>query len=330
LKALIKIFRFLPPESAHFIGLLSLKILNSVGLLKTFFPVRKTNFVPRKFFGLEFRNTLGVAAGLDKNGDFVDVLDSLGFGFIEIGTTTPEPQKGNPKPRVFRYTSNKAVINRLGFNNKGIDYLVNNLKKRKYEGVVGVNIGANKSSNGNQRIEDYLLCIDKIHRLADYITINISSPNTPNLRDLHLKENLQNLIISVEKKVAEVNFKKPIFLKISPDETNESIEMIVDLVKNSSITGLVATNTTIDKKNLTNEKLKKEDGGVSGQPLMDKSTNKISLIRSKCSDIPVIGVGGVMSKDDYLSKLNAGADLVQIYTGFIIKGPNLINQIVRD
>ena len=224
----------------------------------------------------------------------------------------------------------RQIINRLGFNNKGIDYLVNNLKKRKYEGVVGVNIGANKSSNGNQRIEDYLLCIDKIHRFADYITINISSPNTPDLRDLHLKENLQNLIISVEKKVAEVNYKKPIFLKISPDETNESIEMIVDLVKNSSITGLVATNTTIDKKNLTNEKLKKEDGGVSGQPLMDKSTNKISLIRSKCSDIPVIGVGGVMSKDDYLSKLNAGADLVQIYTGFIIKGPNVINQIVRD
>ena len=325
----LKIFRFLPPELAHSISLNSLNFLYKLKLLGVL-NKKVINQNEQNIIGMKFRNKLGTAAGLDKNGDYIDALGALGFGFLEVGTVTPRPQYGNPKPRIFRNYSENSIINRLGFNNKGIDYLVNNLKKRKYEGVVGVNIGANKSSNGNQRIKDYLLCIDKIHRLADYITINISSPNTPNLRDLHLKENLQNLIISVEKKVAEVNFKKPIFLKISPDETNESIEMIVDLVKNSYITGLVATNTTIDKKNLTNEKLKKEDGGVSGQPLMDKSTNKISLIRSKCSDIPVIGVGGVMSKDDYLSKLNAGADLVQIYTGFIIKGPNLINQIVRD
>ena len=325
----LKIFRFLPPEFAHSISLNSLNFLYKLKLLEVL-NKKVINQDEQNIFGMKFRNKLGTAAGLDKNGDYIDALGALGFGFLEVGTVTPRPQYGNPKPRIFRNYSENSIINRLGFNNKGIDYLVNNLKKRKYEGVVGVNIGANKSSNGNQRIEDYLLCIDKIHRFADYITINISSPNTPDLRDLHLKENLQNLIISVEKKVAEINYKKPIFLKISPDETNESIEMIVDLVKNSSITGLVATNTTIDKKNLTNEKLKKEDGGVSGQPLMDKSTNKISLIRSKCSDIPVIGVGGVMSKDDYLSKLNAGADLVQIYTGFIIKGPNLINQIVRD
>ena len=325
----LKIFRFLPPELAHSISLNSLNFLYKLKLLGVL-NKKVINQNEQNIFGMKFRNKLGTAAGLDKNGDYIDALGALGFGFLEVGTVTPKPQYGNPKPRIFRNYSENSIINRLGFNNKGIDYLVNNLKKRKYEGVVGVNIGANKSSNGNQRIKDYLLCIDKIHRLADYITINISSPNTPNLRDLHLKENLQNLIISVEKKVAEVNFKKPIFLKISPDESNESIEMIVDLVKNSSITGLVATNTTIDKKNLTNKILKKEDGGVSGQPLMDKSTNKISLIRSKCSDMPVIGVGGVMSKDDYLSKLNAGADLVQIYTGFIIKGPNLINQIVRN
>ena len=325
----LKIFRFLPPELAHSISLNSLNFLYKLKLLGVL-NKKVINQNEQNIFGMKFRNKLGTAAGLDKNGDYIDALGALGFGFLEVGTVTPRPQYGNPKPRIFRNYSENSIINRLGFNNKGIDYLVNNLKKRKYEGVVGVNIGANKSSNGNQRIKDYLLCIDKIHRLADYITINISSPNTPNLRDLHLKENLQNLIISVEKKVAEVNFKKPIFLKISPDETDESIEMIIDLVKKSSITGLVATNTTIDKDNLNNKKLKKEDGGVSGQPLMDKSTNKISLIRSKCSDMPVIGVGGVMSKDDYLSKLNAGADLVQIYTGFIIKGPNLINQIVRD
>ena len=325
----LKIFRFLPPELAHSISLNSLNFLYKLKLLGVL-NKKVINQNEQNIFGMKFRNKLGTAAGLDKNGDYIDALGALGFGFLEVGTVTPRPQYGNPKPRIFRNYSENSIINRLGFNNKGIDYLVNNLKKRKYEGVVGVNIGANKSSNGNQRIEDYLLCIDKIHRFADYITINISSPNTPDLRDLHLEENLQNLIISVEKKVAEVNFKKPIFLKISPDETDESIEMIIDLVKKSSITGLVATNTTIDKDNLNNKKLKKEDGGVSGQPLMDKSTNKISLIRSKCSDMPVIGVGGVMSKDDYLSKLNAGADLVQIYTGFIIKGPNLINQIVRD
>jgi len=325
----LKILRILPPESAHFISLNSLNFLFKLNLIGLF---KKRNINDKEFtlFGLKYRNKLGTAAGLDKNGDYIDALGSLGFGFLEVGTVTPRPQYGNPKPRIFRNYSENSIINRLGFNNKGIDYLVNNLKKRKYDGVVGVNIGANKSSKGIERIKDYLLCIEKIHLVADYITINISSPNTPDLRDFHLKENLQNLITSVEHKVAEVNFKKPIFLKISPDETDESIEMIIDLVKSSSITGLVATNTTIDKDNLTNKKLKKEDGGVSGEPLMDKSTNKISLIRSKCSDIPIIGVGGVMSKKDYLSKLNAGADLVQIYTGFIIKGPNLINQIIRD
>jgi dihydroorotate dehydrogenase len=296
----LKIFKFLPPEFAHSASLNSLNLLHKSKLL-VLFNNKIINKNEHTIFGMKFRNKLGTAAGLDKNGDYIDALGALGFGFLEVGTVTPKPQYGNPKPRIFRNYSENSIINRLGFNNKGIDYLVNNLKKRKYGGVVGVNIGANKSS-----------------------------PNTPDLRDLHLKENLQNLITSVENKIAKLNFKKPIFLKISPDETDESIEMIIDLVKKSSITGLVATNTTIDKENLNNKKLKKEDGGVSGQPLMDKSTNKISLIKSKCSDIPIIGVGGVMSKKDYLTKLNAGADLVQIYTGFIIKGPDLINQIVRD
>ncbi len=325
----LKIFKFLPPEFAHSASLNSLNLLYKSKLLVLF----NKKFITKNehtIFGMKFRNKLGTAAGLDKNGDYIDALGALGFGFLEVGTVTPRPQYGNPKPRIFRNYSENSIINRLGFNNKGIDYLVNNLKRRKYDGVVGVNIGANKSSKGIERINDYLLCIEKIHKFADYITINISSPNTPDLRDFHVKENLQNLVTSVENKIDKLDFKKPIFLKISPDETDESIKMIIDLVKKSSITGLVATNTTIDKDNLNNKKLKKEDGGVSGQPLMDKSTNKISLIRSICSDIPIIGVGGVMSEEDYLSKLNAGADLVQIYTGFIIKGPNLINQIVRD
>ena len=325
----LKIFKFLPPEFAHSTSLHSLNLLYKLNLI-SLLNKKIINQNELTIFGLKFKNRLGTAAGLDKNGDFIDALGALGFGFLEVGTVTPRPQSGNSKPRVFRNFHENSIINRLGFNNKGIDYMVNNLKKRKYDGVVGVNIGANKSSEGIERINDYLLCIEKIYKLADYITINISSPNTPDLRDLHLKENLQNLITSVEKKIDEVKFTKPVFLKISPDETDESIEMIVDLVKNSSFTGLIATNTTIEKDNLSNKKLKNEAGGVSGQPLMEKSTNKILLIRSKCSDIPLIGVGGVMSKDDYILKINAGADLVQIYTGFIIKGPNLINQIIRD
>ena len=323
------IFKFFPPELAHSISLISLNLLYKLNLIRIF---KRNTLKDDKLtiYGLKLKNRIGTAAGLDKNGDFIDALGSLGFGFLEIGTVTPMPQFGNPKPRVFRNYSENSIINRLGFNNKGVDYLVKNLKKRNYDGVVGVNIGANKFSEGDERINDYLICIEKINNLADYITINISSPNTPDLRDFHLKENLVNLINSVEEKIKEINFCKPIFLKISPDESDESIKMIIDTVRNSSITGLVATNSTIDKSNIINEKFKTEDGGLSGQPLMDRSTKKISMISSECPDMPIIGVGGVMSRDDYLSKINAGADLVQIYTGFIIKGPKLINEIIRD
>ncbi len=326
---LTKLIGLLPPELAHNLSLKSLNLLYKLNLISVFNKkiIQNEQHIISK---MKFKNKLGTAAGLDKNGDFIDALGALGFGFLEVGTVTPMPQSGNPKPRIFRNYSENSIINRLGFNNKGVDYLVKNLQKRKFEGIVGVNIGANKSSKGNQRINDYLICIEKIHKLADYIAINISSPNTPDLRDFHLKNNLQNLIIAVEKKIKEIDCNKPIFLKISPDESDESIKMIIETVRKSSITGLIATNTTTDKNHILNEKLKKEDGGLSGQPLMDKSTKKISFINSECPDMPIIGVGGVMSKDDYLSKINAGADLVQIYTGFIIKGPFLINQIIRD
>ena len=325
----LNIFKFLPPEFAHTISLNSLNFLHKLKLI-SLFQIKKDDEVEFNLCGMNFKNKLGTAAGLDKNGDYIDALGELGFGFLEVGTVTPLPQNGNSKPRVFRNYQDNAIINRLGFNNKGIDYLLKNLKKRKYKGVVGVNIGANKTSKDEQRINDYLVCFEKIHKYADYITINISSPNTPELRNLHNKENLKNLIRSVEIKSTEINFKKPIFLKISPDESDESIKMIIDLVQNSSFTGLVATNTTVNKANITNEKLKGEDGGLSGQPLMEKSTNKISFIRSKTPDMPIIGVGGVMSKKDFLTKIEVGANLVQIYTGFIIKGPKLINQIIRD
>ena len=324
-----QIFKLLPPEIAHSISLNSLNILYKLNLLK-FISVKTSTKHIFNFEGMVFKNRLGTAAGLDKNGDFIDSLGGLGFGFLEVGTVTPLPQYGNSRPRVFRNYGEDSIINRLGFNNKGVDYLVENLKKRKFEGIVGVNIGANKSSSGDQRIEDFLICLEKVHQFADYITVNISSPNTPNLRELHSKNYLTNLLDSIEKKAKSLDIKKSLFLKISPDESNQTIDSIVELVNNSIFSGLIATNTTVDKSDLGNKKFTKIDGGLSGKPLLLKSTNKLSYIRSKSKNIPLIGVGGVMNDQDFKAKLKAGADLVQIYTGFVIKGPKLLNQILRD
>ena len=325
----LKIIKLLPPETAHSISLNSLKLLYKLKLLKFF---TKQNFKNNEyhFEGMILRNQLGTAAGLDKNGDFIDALGELGFGFLEVGTTTPLPQDGNPKPRVFRNYKENSIINRLGFNNKGVDYLVNNLKKRKYKGIVGVNIGANKTSSGKQRIDDFLICLEKVHKFADYITINISSPNTPNLRELHNEENLKILITALENKSNEIKLNIPIFIKISPDESDTVLDNIITAVSNSFITGIIATNTTISKSKIINDEFKQIEGGLSGQFLMDESTKKLSYIRNKSNNMPLIGVGGVMSREDFLEKIDAGAHLVQLYTGFIIKGPNLINQILKD
>jgi dihydroorotate dehydrogenase len=282
------------------------------------------------FAGMNFRNRLGTAAGLDKNGDYIDCLGELGFGFLEVGTVTPIQQYGNSKPRVFRNFQDESIINRLGFNNKGVDHLVKNLKSRSYKGIVGVNVGANKKSKGEQRVKDYLYCIEKVYKYADYITVNISSPNTPNLRDLHNMDNLSDLVLSIEDKVKELNIDIPFFLKISPDETNDSIDNIIKTVESSFFEGIIATNTTIDKTNLTNKKFNNIEGGLSGVPLMDRSTETIKAIKSKSDkEIPVIGVGGVMNAADFNKKIDAGSELVQIYTGFVIKGPNILNDILK-
>ena len=325
----LKIFKLLPPEVAHSFSLSSLKILHNLKILHLFTTKinEKKNI---QFAGMTFKNRLGTAAGLDKNGDYIDALGSLGFGFLEVGTVTPLPQDGNKKPRVFRNYKENSIINRLGFNNKGVDYLVTNLKKKSYEGIIGVNIGANNNSTGNDRINVYLICLDKINSYADYITVNISSPNTPNLRDFHNEENLSNLINAIDKSVKNSNIRIPIFLKISPDETDQTINKIIELVNASSFSGIIATNTTINKSNLLNKNLKLIEGGLSGQPLMNESTKKLSYIKSKSKDMPLIGVGGVLSKENYDQKISAGADLVQIYTGFIIKGPNLLNDILGN
>ena len=325
----LKLFKLLPPEVAHSFSLNSLKFLHKLKILGLFFhKIDKDENI--LFLGMHFKNRLGTAAGLDKNGDYIDALGQLGFGFLEVGTVTPLPQPGNPKPRIFRNYKENSIINRLGFNNKGVDHLVNNLKNKKYKGVLGVNIGANKDSVGDKRINDYLVCLQKVNKYSDYITINISSPNTPNLRDLHNNENLSILISAIDRSIKELDINKPIFLKISPDESDETIGNIITNVENSSFSGIISTNTTIDKSILINKKIKLIDGGLSGEPLMKKSTQCLSYIRSKSQDMPLIGVGGVLSKEDYDKKIKAGANLVQIYTGFIVKGPNLINDILRN
>lgn len=327
MKILLSFFKLLSPETSHLLALHSLKLLHKTKLLNIFFS--KFEDKDFQFLGLTFKNRLGTAAGLDKNGDYIDCLGDLGFGFLEVGTVTPLPQPGNPKPRVFRVFKENAVINRLGFNNKGVDHLVNNLKNRRYKGIVGVNIGANKTSDGQQRINDYITCFNKVAEFSDYITINISSPNTPRLRNLHSSENIKNLIDAIEQSAIALNFVRPIFIKISPDESAETIKSISEHVLISKLTGLIVSNTTINKDMLENSKFKDLDGGLSGSPLMEKSTQLLTSVKNEYPDLPIIAAGGVMTKEDFNKKIESGASLVQIYTGFIIHGPKIIKDILN-
>lgn len=325
MKAFIKIFRFFPPETAHHLALLSLKILNKVKVLKLFFPTNKDFDNPKEYFNLKFKNVLGVAAGLDKNGDYVEELESLGFGFIELGTVTPKPQEGNQKPRVFRYINQRAVVNRLGFNNKGVDYLVSQIKNKKYDALIGVNIGANKESKNDQRVEDYVYCFEKVHKYCDYVTVNISSPNTPELRKLHNPDELEKIFkrINEIKSINQTDI--PILLKISPDENQETILNILKIHETLKINGLIVSNTSIDKSILEDCS---HEGGISGKPLFEKSNQLIERVHEFDNEIFIIGVGGVFSKEDYESKIKSGASLVQIYTGFIFEGPAIVKNIL--
>ena len=325
MKAFIKIFRFFPPETAHHLALLSLKILNKVKLLKLFFPTIKDFDNPKEYFNLKFRNTLGVAAGLDKNGDYVDELELLGFGFIELGTVTPKPQEGNQKPRVFRYLNQQAVVNRLGFNNKGVEHLVSKIKNKKYDAVIGVNIGANKESTNDQRVDDYAYCFEKVYKYCDYVTVNISSPNTPKLRKLHNPDELEKIFKRINEIKSTNQIDIPIFLKISPDESEETILKITNIFETLEINGLIVSNTSIEKDILEGCS---HEGGISGRPLFKKSNQLLKRIHESDKDIFLIGVGGVFTKEDYRNKLKLGASLVQIYTGFILEGPAIIKNIL--
>ena len=328
MRIFFSLLRMLPPELAHSVALNALQLLYKLKLIKIFFPHRfsETSFT---FKGLKFKNKLGIAAGLDKNGDFINSLGALGFGFIEVGTITPKPQFGNPKPRVFRFTNQEAIVNRLGFNNRGVDYLVKKLKGRKYNGVLGVNIGANKDSTGQKRIDDYVECFQKVSAYADYITVNISSPNTPGLRSLHSKENFLPLFKAINHVRETENFFNPIFIKLSPDENSEVISEITKAIKEFNFDGVIASNTSIEKNNFIFQSKTDLSGGLSGKPLLEKSNELLSLVHLREPELLKIGVGGVHNKESFNMKLEKGASLVQIYTSFIYHGPKIINKLLN-
>ena len=317
------------PEEVHHFSFSFIKFISKIpfvpNFLKSIYEV-KDNRLEREVFGLKFKNPVGLAAGFDKDAKCYKELSNFGFGFIEIGTLTPKPQDGNPKKRLFRLKLDSAIINRMGFNNDGVDAAVLRLKKNK--GVlIGGNIGKNKLTPNKDAASDYLICFDALFDYVDYFVVNVSSPNTPNLRELQDKKPLTELLTKLEIRNSEHKTKKPILLKIAPDLTDEQLLDIIDIVNETKIAGVIATNTTVSRDNLQSEN-KTEIGGLSGKPLTKRSTEVIRFLSEKSNKVfPIIGVGGIHSAEDALEKLEAGASLIQLYTGFIYEGPNLVTEI---
>ncbi|RZP72720.1 quinone-dependent dihydroorotate dehydrogenase [Vibrio vulnificus] len=290
---------------------------------------------PVECMGLTFRNPVGLAAGLDKNGECIEAFDAMGFGFVEVGTVTPRAQSGNDKPRLFRLVGAEGIINRMGLNNLGVDNLIENVKKAKYSCVLGINIGKNKDTPIEKGAEDYLICMEKVYEYAGYIAVNISSPNTPGLRTLQYGEALDELLVELKRKQAELEEKHgkyvPLALKIAPDLTDDEISQICQSLINNKIDGVIATNTTLDRTMVEGMKHAQEAGGLSGRPLQSRSTEVVRLLRKELQgNIPIIGVGGVDSYVAAKEKMLAGADLVQVYSGFIYHGPGLVRDIVKN
>lgn len=284
---------------------------------------------PTSLLGLHFRNRIGLAAGLDKNGDAIAAWDALGFGFIEIGTVTPRPQPGNPKPRMFRLPEHQALINRLGFNNKGVDYLVERVRGTPRRAVLGINIGKNFDTPNERAVDDYVICLRKVYALADYVTINISSPNTKNLRELQADEPLRQLLGTLRKTAAELSQhhhrRAPLLVKIAPDLSAEQAHVLAQTVREQGMDGLIATNTTVSRDGVADHVHAKETGGLSGAPLKPAALAVLKAVRAAVgTDFPLIGVGGIVSATDARERRQAGADLLQIYSGFIYRGPALI------
>ena len=326
-------FFLLNPETAHNLVFNLIKLSFKLPLVSWLFKktfVVEDQQLERKLWGITFKNPVGLAAGLDKDAELVNELGHIGFGFVEIGTVTPKPQPGNPKPRLFRLKRDKALINRMGFNNKGVDHAIRKLKKNRKKIIVGGNIGKNKITPNDQAVDDYLYCYDKLYPYVDYFVINVSSPNTPGLRELQEKEPLKKLLQAVSKKNNQQKYPKPLLLKIAPDLSNQQLDDIIEIVKELYLDGVIATNTTIKRNglSLSKEELEKlANGGLSGQPLLSRSNEVIRYLHSKMPEVPIIGVGGITKPEDAIEKLKEGASLVQIYTGFVYEGPPLIKRI---
>jgi dihydroorotate dehydrogenase len=322
----------LDAEHAHGLGLKAMELAYRTGTNPLL--AKKVEPLPTKAFGLTFPNPVGLAAGLDKNGAHIDALLALGFGFVEIGTVTPRAQSGNPKPRMFRLPQHKAVINRLGFNNDGVDALVANVQRaRRKTGLLGINIGRNKDTSNDRAASDYLYCLERVYPLADYITVNISSPNTAGLRELQEEQALRQLIGTLRDSQEELGSQHgkrvPMLVKIAPDLSDEDIDAVARVLRDLSVDGVIATNTTVSRISVQDHRLAHETGGLSGAPLMNQSTMVLRKLRTRLPDsIPVIGVGGILSGADAVAKMSAGATLVQCYTGLVYRGPELVGECV--
>ncbi|WP_183885292.1 quinone-dependent dihydroorotate dehydrogenase [Pedobacter cryoconitis] len=330
-------FKF-DPEKVHYFVVQRLKWFHE------HFPLGKTIIrssfdihikgLEREVFGIKFRNPVGLAAGFDKNGEYIEALSDLGFGFIEVGTVTPLPQPGNDQPRMFRLADDEAIINRMGFNNKGVDTLAERLRVLKLKDksiVIGGNIGKNKNTPNEDAVSDYVKCFDRLFDVVDYFVVNVSSPNTPGLRALQEKEPLTLLLKTLQERNHKNGISRPILLKIAPDLTNEQLDDIVEIVMEAGIAGVIATNTTIDRSGLTTgAAITNEAGGLSGKPLTVRSTEVIRYLSQKSNKaFPIIGVGGIHSPQDAKDKIEAGASLVQLYTGFIYEGPGIVKRICK-
>lgn len=322
----------LPPETAHRVALNGLTI-DRLFLRAARYSPPQIN--PKRVLGLDFPNPVGLAAGLDKNGNYIDALGCLGFGFIEVGTVTPRPQGGNEKPRLFRLRKAEALINRMGFNNKGVDYLVRQLDKHQYQGVLGVNIGKNFDTPLDQAIGDYIIGLQRVYTRADYITVNISSPNTPGLRKLQHGKMLSELITSIQYEQQDLGnrygYHVPVLYKVAPDLTEGEIKKMASVFNRLSVEGLIASNTTSSRTGVEKMKYANEEGGLSGRPVFEASTAVLKQFREKLDrSIPIIGVGGISSVANANEKLAVGADLIQVYTGLIYQGPKFIQQLIEQ
>lgn len=320
-------------EKAHHLGLKGLELLETIGLASVLYP--KVDTKPITIMGIDFPNPVGLAAGLDKNGDYINALAAIGFGFIEIGTVTPRPQAGNPKPRLFRLPEAEAIINRMGFNNLGVEHLIEQVKIAQAEAIIGINIGKNFDTPVEKAVDDYLIGLRKVYSSADYVTINISSPNTPGLRTLQFGESLNELLGALKEEQAKLFHQHeryvPMAVKVAPDLDAEEIIQLANAFKQFEIDAVIATNTTMSRDGVDGLAFCGEMGGLSGRPVFKKSTEVVRQFRQTLPEnLPIIAAGGIMSGKDAIEKLDAGAELVQVYSGFIYQGPKLVSDIIHE